>query len=93
MIAQLDNMEKSAPSEGARVGLKGTIKVAVELKDLYNTCLNEFITSNEITFRTFLKEYVEHKMCQLVKNSSGVEMIFVPFTYEEIQNIYKQEFE
>lgn len=93
LIAQLDNMEKSAPSEGARVGLKGTIKVAVELKDLYNTCLNEFITSNEITFRTFLKEYVEHKMCQLVKNSSGVEMIFVPFTYEEIQNIYKQEFE
>ncbi|RCK54671.1 Origin recognition complex subunit 2 [Candida viswanathii] len=93
LIAQLENIERAAPSEGARIGLKGNIKVAVELKELFNKCLNEFITSNEITFRTFLKEYVEHKMCQLVKSSAGVEMIFVPFTYEEIQSIYKQEFE
>ena len=93
LVAQLEKMEKDVSSEVARVGLKGTVKVAVELKELYNTCLNEFITSNEVTFRTFLKEYVEHKMCLLVKNSSGVEMIFIPFTYEEIQNIYKQEFE
>lgn len=93
LIAQLDNMEKLVPSASGRMGMKGNIKVAVELKNLYNTCLDEFITSNEMNFRTFLKEYIEHKMCQLVKDSSGVEMIFIPFTYEEIQNIYKQEFD
>ena len=32
-------------------------------------------------------------MCQLVKDPSGVEKVFIPFTYEEIQNIYKQEFD
>ncbi|CQB90035.1 Origin recognition complex subunit 2 [Chlamydia trachomatis] len=93
LIAQLDKMEKAVPSASGRVGLKGNAKVAVDLKSLYNTCLDEFITSNEMNFRTFLKEYVEHKMCQLVKDPSGVEKVFIPFTYEEIQNIYKQEFD
>ncbi|KAL6449859.1 ORC2 Origin recognition complex subunit 2 [Candida maltosa Xu316] len=91
MVGQLDVMDKS-PS-ATKSSLKGNIKLSVDFKTLYNTCLNEFIVSNEATFRTFLKEYIEHKMCQLVKDVSGVEKLFIPFSYDEIQNIYKQEFD
>lgn len=87
---QLDNMEIAASSKG--FGLKGTVKFGVDLKTLYNQCLDEFIVSNEVTFRTFLKEYVDHKMCQLVKDSSGLEKTFIPFTFGELQELKKQEF-
>ncbi|RLV91475.1 Origin recognition complex subunit 2 [Spathaspora sp. JA1] len=89
---QIENMKKVATTRAARNGLKGTMKFGVELKTLYDKCLDEFITSNEITFRTFLTEYIEHKMCQLVKDSAGVEIIFIPFSFEEMQKVYRQEF-
>lgn len=87
---QLGNMEVTASSKG--FGLKGTVKFGVDLKTLYNQCLDEFIVSNEVTFRTFLKEYVDHKMCQLVKDSSGLEKTFIPFTFGELQELKRQEF-
>ncbi|KAI5967781.1 ORC2 [Candida theae] len=88
---QLSNMENIASGKG--LGLKGTVKFGVDLKALYNQCLDEFIVSNEVTFRTFLKEYVDHKMCQLVKDSSGLEKTFIPFTFGEMQDLQKEEFE
>ncbi|EGW32713.1 uncharacterized protein SPAPADRAFT_60069 [Spathaspora passalidarum NRRL Y-27907] len=89
---QLENMKKIATTKTSRAGLKGTMKFGVELKSLYDKCLDEFITSNEITFRTFLTEYIEHKMCQLVKDSAGIEIVFIPFSFDEMQKVYRQEF-
>ncbi|KAI5952949.1 ORC2 [Candida margitis] len=88
---QLSNMEDAASSKG--LGLKGSVKFGVDLKSLYHQCLDEFIVSNEVTFRTFLKEYVDHKMCQLVKDSSGLEKTFIPFTFGEIHELQKREFD
>ncbi|KAG5419049.1 ORC2 [Candida metapsilosis] len=91
LIDQLSNMESAATEKG--LGIKGTVKFGVDLKTLYNQCLDEFIVSNEVTFRTFLKEYVDHKMCQSVKDSSGLEKTFIPFTFGEMQELQKEEFE
>ncbi|KAI3407019.2 ORC2 [Candida oxycetoniae] len=88
---QLIRMKPIADTRGS--GLKGVVKFALELRLLYSLCLDEFIVSNEVTFRTFLKEYLDHKMCQLVKDSSGLELLFVPFTYSEMETLYKEEFE
>lgn len=91
LLDQLNNMENVAAGKGS--GVKGAVKFGVDLKTLYNQCLDEFIVSNEVTFRTFLKEYVDHKMCQLVKDASGLEKAFIPFTFGEIQELQRQEFE
>ncbi|CAK9437663.1 uncharacterized protein LODBEIA_P20410 [Lodderomyces beijingensis] len=88
---QLSKMKAASDTRG--LGLKGAVKHAIELKTLYSQSLDEFVISNEVTFRTFLKEYLDHKMCQLVKDSAGLELVFVPFTFGEIEELYKEEFE
>ncbi|KAK6464981.1 origin recognition complex subunit 2 [Scheffersomyces coipomensis] len=89
---QINNLKGSATSDASRNVLKGTTRSGVEMKALYEACVEQFITSNEITFRTLLGEYVEHKMCKLVKDDSGLEKVFIPFRYDEMQKIMKDEF-
>lgn len=89
---QIDNLNNNAASEAAKANLKGNLKLAVGFKQLYDSCSQQFITSNEISFRTMLGEFVEHKMCNLKKNSSGGEVVFVPFSYDEIKKLLQDEF-
>ncbi|WLF78581.1 Origin recognition complex subunit 2 [Lodderomyces elongisporus] len=91
MESQLNKMKPVADVRG--VGLKGVVKYATELRELLRECLSAFIVANEITFRTMMKEYIDHKMCQLVKDAAGLELLFIPFTYGEIEELSKQEFE
>lgn len=84
---QLLMMKEVSNSKATRNSLKGSIKHGLEFKDFYNHCLEEFITSNEITFRTVLGEFVEHKMCALTKNDAGVEIVYIPFNYDEMEKI------
>ncbi|KAG7664836.1 ORC2 [[Candida] subhashii] len=90
--SQIQTMTKLVATKAARTGLKGSSKYGIQLKELYELCLDEFITSNEITFRTLLTEYIEHKMCQLVKDSSGVEIVFIPFSFDEMERLNQEEF-
>lgn len=89
---QLAIMKKASLTKSSRVGLKGTIKFGLEFKDFYGMCLEEFITSNEITFRTVLGEFIEHKMSVLSKDETGVEMIYIPFNYDEMEKLLDDEF-
>lgn len=89
---QIENLTKNAASEAAKANLKGNLKLAVGFKQLYDACSEQFITSNEISFRTMLGEFVEHKMCNLKKNSSGGEVVFVPFSYDEMRKLLSEEF-
>ncbi|CAI5759072.1 unnamed protein product [Candida verbasci] len=80
-------------TEKTRSSFKGSIKAGVEFKTLYYLCLDQFIVSNEHTFRNLINEYIDHKMCSLVKDLQGVEYLFIPYTFDEMMIIYNQEFE
>ncbi|KAG2734561.1 hypothetical protein G9P44_002567 [Scheffersomyces stipitis] len=87
---QLDAMGK-LPQSSIHTS-KGSLRHGVEFKALYEACVEQFISSNEITFRTMLSEYVEHKMCKLVTDDAGVEVVFIQFTYDEMNKILNEEF-
>ncbi|KAK6204270.1 origin recognition complex subunit 2-domain-containing protein [Scheffersomyces amazonensis] len=89
---QIEILDGTAATDATRNGLKGNTRLGVDMKQLYEDCVEQFITSDEINFRTLLGEYVEHKMCKLVKDEAGVEIVFVPFRYDEMQKIRNDQF-
>lgn len=89
---QLQKMLESTSSKAGQSGIRGNAKNGVEMRLVYEKCLQEYVTSNEMSFRSILGEYVEHKMCTLTKNSGGTEIVFVPFSSEEMKKILKDEF-
>lgn len=88
---QLQKLRDITSSKAGKTGLRGNAKNGVEMRLVYEKCLQEYVTSNEMGFRSILGEYVEHKMCTLTKNSGGTEVIFVPFTYDEMEKIIKDD--
>lgn len=90
---QLSLMQDEELSKGntSRHLLRGSIKHGLEFQRLFQLCAEEFISSNEINFRTMFMEFVEHKMAMLTKDPSGVEMAFIPFTMDEIAKLLEHE--
>jgi origin recognition complex subunit 2 len=79
--------EELAPDDTSTVG---TAAHGIEFKLFYKKCVEEFIVSNELNFRTMLSEFKEHKMAQSAKDQSGAEKIFVPFTKDAIETILEE---
>lgn len=77
---------------GGRTGLRANVKLALEARAVYEKCVDQYIVSNELNFNTMLGEYVEHKMCVHTKNAAGTEIIYVPFTYDEMEKLLAEEF-
>lgn len=69
----------------------GSVKNGIEFKVLYNLCVEEFIASNEISFRIMLREFIEHDMAGLVRNNAGTEIVFVPLTVDELEQLLTEE--
>ncbi|KAJ8068812.1 hypothetical protein OCU04_002504 [Sclerotinia nivalis] len=59
----------------------------VEYRVLYQKAVEEFICSNEMNFRTLLKEFHDHQMIESKKDALGTEILSVPFRKEELENI------
>ncbi|EPE36209.1 hypothetical protein GLAREA_05547 [Glarea lozoyensis ATCC 20868] len=59
----------------------------VEYRVLYQKAVEEFICSNEMNFRTLLKEFHDHQMIESRKDPLGAEMLSVPFRKEELANM------
>lgn len=89
---QLGKLEEMTASKAARTGLRASPKLGIELKAVYEKCVQEYIASNDINFKTMLGEFVEHKMCTRAKNLAGGDIVFVPFTYDEMEKIIEEEF-
>lgn len=89
---QVDALTSVSSTKSGRAGLKGSSKFSVELRKVYDKCVEKFIVSNEVNFKTMLGEYVEHKMCVLTKDAAGHEVVYVPFTIDEMAKIQKEEF-
>lgn len=83
---QMKKLEENS-TESARPGLRANIKLATEFRSVFERCQKEFITSNETNFRNILQEFVEHKMCTVSKTARGTEVVFVPFSYAEMEKV------
>ncbi|QPG75898.1 hypothetical protein FOA43_003284 [Brettanomyces nanus] len=94
LIQQLEKIDSSLTSDQDmenRGPIKGNIKFPILFRDFYEFCVEEFITSNEISFRTVLHEFVEHRMCNLTRNTAGTEVLYIPFTVDEMEKILQEE--
>ncbi|GME74972.1 unnamed protein product [Ambrosiozyma monospora] len=92
---QLEKIDSSITTEKDmenRASFRGNVKNSLDFKDFYSLCVSEFICSNEISFRTLLREFLEHKSCTLTTDQSGTEVLFVPFTVDEMEKILEEEF-
>lgn len=92
LLLQMDALRAATSTKAGRTGLKGSSKFSVVLRSVYDKCVEKFIVSNDVNFKTMLGEYVEHKMCVLTKNTAGQEVVYVPFTLDEMQKIQMEEF-
>ncbi|CAD6598774.1 CEI_1a_G0002440.mRNA.1.CDS.1 [Saccharomyces cerevisiae] len=83
---QMQNMGNLSANTGPK---RGTQRTGVELKLFNHLCAADFIASNEIALRSMLREFIEHKMANITKNNSGMEIIWVPYTYAELEKLLK----
>ncbi|KAE8446637.1 hypothetical protein EG329_011830 [Mollisiaceae sp. DMI_Dod_QoI] len=59
----------------------------VEYRVLYKKAVEEFICSNDMAFRTLLKEFHDHQIIQSRKDALGTEILSIPFRKEELETI------
>ncbi|CAK3831558.1 Origin recognition complex subunit 2 [Lecanosticta acicola] len=62
----------------------------VEYRTLYHEAVEEFVCSNEVNFRTLLKEFHDHQMIESRKDAMGTERLIVPFRREELETILEE---
>ncbi|SCU80340.1 LADA_0B06700g1_1 [Lachancea dasiensis] len=84
---QLSAMEHSQTKVPANK--RGSHAYGIEFKQFYHMCAAEFIASNEVSLRSMLGEFIEHKMAALSKNRGGAETLYVPYVYSEMQTLLK----
>lgn len=86
---QLNNMESNASNGKGKVPptKRGVPAVGVEFKQLLHLCAADFIASNELSLRSMLTEFVEHKMATISKNPAGTEHVWVPYNYSEMKKL------
>lgn len=71
--------------------IAGSAQFGIEFKLLYQKCVEEFLVSNELNFRTMLTEFIDHKMAIITKDSSGTEIVYVPYTKETMENVLEED--
>lgn len=89
---QLENIKTMNPKSSHDTA-KGNVRTGVEFKHFHQKCIEQFITANEINFRSMLGEFIEHNMCKLTKDETGKEKLFIPLTIEEMTKILRDSYE
>ncbi|KAK8167268.1 origin recognition complex subunit 2-domain-containing protein [Phyllosticta citribraziliensis] len=64
--------------------------VGVEYRVLYHKAVEEFVCSNEMGFRTLLKEFHDHQMIESRKDAGGTERLWVPFRREDLEALLEE---
>ncbi|ODQ52499.1 ORC2-domain-containing protein [Saitoella complicata NRRL Y-17804] len=59
----------------------------IPYRTLYDNCVTEFLVSNELTFRTQLREFYDHNMVVSRKDQGGLEVLSVPLAKGEIETL------
>lgn len=84
---QLGVMEVNSSNKKVAPTKRGTVTVGIDFKKFHDMCAADFIVSNEISLRTMLKEFIDHKMANLSKKPSGSEFVWVPYNYSEMKRL------
>ncbi|KAH8600845.1 origin recognition complex subunit 2-domain-containing protein [Bisporella sp. PMI_857] len=62
-------------------------EAGVEARVLYQKAVEDFICSNDMNFRTLLKEFGDHQMVKSRYDALGTEILSIPFRKEELETI------
>ena len=54
---------------------------------LYQKATEEFVASSEMMFRTLLKEFHDHQMITSRMDASGMEILGVPLSRDEMEGV------
>ncbi|OJD26250.1 hypothetical protein ACJ73_02369 [Blastomyces percursus] len=68
-------------------GVHAGEEIAIEWRTLFHKAAEEFISSSEMMFRTQLKEFYDHQMIVSRTDASGVEMLGIPLSREEMEGV------
>ncbi|KAL4981136.1 origin recognition complex subunit 2-domain-containing protein [Aspergillus desertorum] len=71
--------------DGAADGPK--CETGIEFRALYQKASEEFIASSEMMFRTLLKEFHDHQMITSRMDASGMEILSVPLSRNEMEGV------
>jgi hypothetical protein len=69
----------SAPTDYSTYGLT--------FSQFYQLAMENFLTGNEISFRTQLSEFFDHKLLVNKKLSDGTEVMYLPFTPNHLRDV------
>ncbi|OMJ29917.1 Origin of replication complex subunit 2 [Smittium culicis] len=65
--------------------------LGMEYFALYNTCKESFLVSNEVTFRSLLTEFKDHKIIVSYNDSSdGSQLLFIPLPKNDLVTLISQ---
>ncbi|PGH18250.1 hypothetical protein AJ79_00589 [Helicocarpus griseus UAMH5409] len=82
-----DDEENGEGGGGKRDRVHEGEETAIEWRTLFHKAGEEFISSSEMMFRTQLKEFYDHQMIVSRTDASGVEMLGVPLSREEMEGV------
>lgn len=87
-----DEMPETASGrKGAqpKASVPGNVQ-GIEYRVLYHKAVEAFISTNEVSFRTLLKEFHDHQMIESRKDGMGTERLWVPFRQEELEGLLEE---
>lgn len=59
----------------------------IEMSEFFTLCVQKFVVSSEVNFRIMISEFKEHKMIEIVRAKSGDEVVFVPYSFDDIEQM------
>lgn len=84
---QITKMESDNNGKKVPPMKRPSLNTGLEFKHLAQRCAHEFIASNDISLRTMLREFIEHNMTNISRTNAGVEYVWVPYNYSELNRL------
>lgn len=82
-----DGHQSDDEGGGEGAGGKAGEENGIEFRLLYQKATEEFIASSEMMFRTLLKEFHDHQMITSRMDPSGMEILGVPLSRDEMEGV------
>ncbi|KAJ5619243.1 hypothetical protein N7510_003227 [Penicillium lagena] len=82
-----DGHQSDDESPADAVAIKQHDETGIEFRMLYQKATEEFIASSEMMFRTLLKEFHDHQMITSRMDASGMEILGVPLSRDEMEGV------
>ncbi|KGO69038.1 Origin recognition complex, subunit 2 [Penicillium italicum] len=87
LITLLDDGHQSDDEGAGDGGGKAGDETGIEFRLLYQKATEEFVASSEMMFRTLLKEFHDHQMITSRMDASGMEILGVPLSRDEMEGV------